>query len=54
MFSGASNFAESVDSAFLFIFAISFFFLIGITTIMIWFVVKYNRKRHPKAVADKG
>lgn len=53
MFSGASNFAESVDSAFLFIFGISFFFLIGLTIIMIWFVVKYNRKRHPQAVQIK-
>jgi len=53
MFSGASNFAESVDGAFLFIFGISFFFLIGLTIIMIWFVVKYNRKRHPKAIQVK-
>jgi len=53
MFSGASNFAESVDGAFLFIFGISFFFLIGLTVVMIWFVVKYGRKRHPKAVQIK-
>jgi len=49
MFSSASNFVKDVDSTFLFIFAISFIFLIGLTAIMIWFVVKYNRKRHPKA-----
>jgi len=53
MFSGASNFAESVDGAFLFIFGISFFFLIGLTVMMVWFVIKYNRKRHPKAVQIK-
>jgi cytochrome c oxidase subunit II len=53
MFSGASNFAESVDGAFLYIFGISFFFLIGLTIIMIWFVVKYNRNRHPKAIQIK-
>jgi cytochrome c oxidase subunit 2 len=53
MFSGASNFVESVDGAFLVIFAISFFFLIGLTITMIWFVVKYNRKKHPKAVQIK-
>jgi cytochrome c oxidase subunit 2 len=48
MFSGASNFADSVDSAFFYIFAISLAFLIGITIVMIWFTVKYNRKRRPK------
>jgi cytochrome c oxidase subunit 2 len=53
MFSGASNFADSVDSVFLFIFTISFIFLFGLTGIMVWFAVKYNRKRHPKAVQIK-
>jgi cytochrome c oxidase subunit II len=53
MFSGASNFVESVDNTFLFIFGISFFFLIGLTITMIFFVVKYNRKRHPQAVQVK-
>jgi cytochrome c oxidase subunit II len=49
MFSGASNFVKSVDDTFLFIFSISLFFLLGLTIIMIWFVIKYNRKKHPKA-----
>jgi cytochrome c oxidase subunit 2 len=49
MFEGASNFAKGVDSTFLFIFAISFFFLIGISAVMIFFLIRYNRKRHPKA-----
>ncbi len=49
MFEGASNFAKGVDGAFLFIFAISFFFLIGISAVMIWFMIRYNRKKHPKA-----
>lgn len=49
MFEGASNFAKGVDSVFFFIFAISFFFLIGLTVVMIWFMIRYNRKRHPKA-----
>lgn len=31
MFGGASNLAEGVDNAFIFIFAISFFFIIGLT-----------------------
>jgi len=49
MFEGASNFAKGVDGAFLFIFAISFFFLIGISAVMVWFMIRYNRKKHPKA-----
>jgi cytochrome c oxidase subunit II len=53
MFSGASNFSESVDSVFFYIIGISFIFLIGLTFLMIWFVIKYNRKRHPKPVQIK-
>lgn len=49
MFQGASNFAKGVDNAFLFIFVISMIFLIGITVMMIWFVIHYSRKKHPKA-----
>lgn len=50
MSSGASNFVESVDSVFLLSIIISVFFLVLITTLMIYFVIKYNRKRNPKAV----
>jgi len=46
---GASNFVEGVDLAFKVIFGIGIFFLVGITTVMIWFVVKYRRSKHPKA-----
>jgi cytochrome c oxidase subunit 2 len=46
MFSGASNFAESVDRAFIFIFAISFIFTIGITVAMIYIVIHFSRKRN--------
>jgi len=49
MFLQASNFASGVDNTFIFILAISFFFLIGITITMIVFAMKYNRKRHPIA-----
>ncbi len=49
----ASNMAEGVDAAFLIIFGISFFFLIGITAVMIWFIIRYHHKRHPKAVQIK-
>lgn len=50
MFSKASNFVYGVDQAFLIIVGISLFFLVSLTALMIYFVVKYNRKRNPKAV----
>jgi len=53
MFQGASNFAQDVDNVFMFIVAISTFFLVGLTITMIWFVIKYNRKRNPKPTQIK-
>lgn len=53
MFS-ASNYIDKVDNAFIFIVAISFAFLVLITFLMIFFVIKYNRKRHKKAVNIEG
>jgi cytochrome c oxidase subunit 2 len=50
---GASNFVEGVDWVFKLLFGISFFFLLLITAMMIYFVVRYNRKRHPKAIQVK-
>lgn len=47
MFSGASNLATGVDKAFLLIFIISALFLIAITVVMIYFVIRYNEKRNP-------
>lgn len=47
--SGASNFVEGVDLSFYVIFGISTFFMVGITAVMIYFVVRYNKNRHPKA-----
>jgi cytochrome c oxidase subunit II len=54
MYSGASTFVEGVDNAFIFILGIAFFFLIGITAVIILFLYRYNRKRHPKAVQIEG
>ena len=45
MYSGASNLADGVDRAFVFIFATAFIFIIGITVFMIWTVIKFNRKK---------
>jgi cytochrome c oxidase subunit 2 len=50
---GASNFVEGVDLAFKVIFGISLFFLVGITAVMLWFLYRYNRKRHLVAVQVK-
>ncbi len=49
MIAEASNFVNSVDSTFILIVSICVFFLVLITTLMITFVIKYNRKRHPVA-----
>lgn len=54
MYSNASNFVEGVDTAFAVILGISFFFILLITSVMIYFIIKYNRKRNPKATQIKG
>lgn len=54
MFDGASNFAHSVDTAFLMSIIVSVFFLVLITFLMIFFVIKYSRKRNPKATNYHG
>lgn len=54
MFSGSSSFANTIDGAFLFIVLISLLLLIGITATMIYFVIKYNRKKNVKAVNIEG
>jgi len=54
MFSGYSNFSEGVDTAFAIITGISLFFLIGITAIIIFFLVKYNKKKSPVASEIEG
>lgn len=50
----ASNFVQGVDKAFLVILGISFFFLVALTGIMIYFIYKYNNKRHPVATQIHG
>ena len=53
MFNNASNFVHGVDKAFLIIGGFAVFFLVSFTVIMIFFVIKYNRKRNPKATQIK-
>lgn len=49
MFSEASNFVKGVDDSLIVILGISIFFLVGITAVMIYFVIRYSRKRNPVA-----
>jgi cytochrome c oxidase subunit 2 len=49
----ASNLAHGVDHAFYFIIGIDLFFLIGLTAVMLFFVFKYRRKKHPKPTQIK-
>ena len=53
MFSNASNFVHGVDKAFLIIGGFSVFFLVAFTGIMIYFIIKYNKKKNPKATQIK-
>jgi cytochrome c oxidase subunit 2 len=50
----ASSAAGRVDSVFLFIFVLSVAFLAFITAALVYFVIKYNRKRHPKGRDIEG
>ena len=49
LFNQGSNLAGAVDRAFIFIFAISFLFTIGITVLMIYILIHFSRKKnkHP-------
>lgn len=51
---GWTNLSASVDNVFLFIVAISLVLLVGVTVAMVWFAVRYNRKRHPRAESIEG
>ncbi len=53
MFSNASNFVHGSDLSTLLIGGFGVFILISFTAIMIFFVVKYNRKSNPKATQIK-
>ncbi len=54
MNTGASTFSQGVDLSLYIITGISLFFLIGITVVMIYFVIRYNKKRNPKATNIEG
>lgn len=54
MNSGASKYAQSVDNVFIFIVVISVLILLGVTVAMIYFVIRYNRKRNPVGAHIEG
>jgi cytochrome c oxidase subunit 2 len=50
----ASNFVAGVDLAFMIILGISIFFLITLTVVMLVFIRKYRKDKHPKAIQNEG
>ncbi len=54
MYSGASNLVTTTDNVFFLIIGISVFFLIGISATIIWFIIRYNNKKHPVAEQIHG
>lgn len=54
MNSSPTSYADTVDSVMIYITAISVILLLGITAVMIYFVIKYNRKKGHKPVDIHG
>jgi len=54
MLSNASNFIKEVDGVFLLILGVSVLLLILITVLMVYFVIKFNRKKNPRPKNIKG
>ncbi len=54
MYSGASEIAREVDAAFYWIGGICVALLIGITAVMVYFVIRYRRARSPQAAHIEG
>ena len=50
----ASNFVAGVDLAFLITLGVSIFFLIALTVIMLVFISKYRKEKHPEAIQNEG
>jgi cytochrome c oxidase subunit II len=54
MFSNLSNLSQGVNTAFVVILSICFFFLISLTIVLLVFIYRYNVKRHPVADQIEG
>jgi cytochrome c oxidase subunit II len=50
----ASNYVSTFNTAFYSIAGVSLFLLIGLTFVMLYFVFKYNKKKHKAAVQNEG
>lgn len=50
----ASEYASKVDGLMWIIMGISVFLLVGITAVMIYFVIKYHHKKHPNPIQTHG
>ncbi|HVN48011.1 MAG TPA: cytochrome c oxidase subunit II [Bacteroidota bacterium] len=54
MFSGSSPFSDYVDTTFLTIVGISLLVFLGILIVMVFFVIRYSRKKNPKPADIEG
>jgi cytochrome c oxidase subunit 2 len=54
MFTGSSPFADYVDATFLFVVGLSLLVLLGLLIAMLYFVVRYSRKRNPNPTNIEG
>lgn len=54
MFSNASNYVQGVDTAFVIILSVIFFFLIALTAVLLFFLFKYRVSRNPKPTHIEG
>jgi len=54
MFTSSSNFSNTVDSIFLYMAGLSAIVLIGILAAMVYFVIKYSRKKNPVPTNIEG
>jgi cytochrome c oxidase subunit II len=54
MFSGSSPFSDYVDATFLTIVGISLLVFLGILIVMVFFVIRYSRKKNPRPTDIEG
>jgi cytochrome c oxidase subunit 2 len=54
MLNSLSNFSDTFNTAFLFILVVTVAMLVLITFLMVFFVIKYRRKRHPESEQIEG
>jgi len=54
MIAQVSNYTQSVDNTFIIVTGICVFFLLLITVLLVFFSIRYNKKRNPKALNIHG